>query len=142
MSNTKLFGKKGWTPERIGSLKGKTFLITGATSGTGFEASKILLSKGAKVVMLNRNSQKSEDVIGIIKKELGSNADVSYIQMDLAEQASAIPILAHYGKNILTVMQISPLELPNVHDGKVRSFDYWLRRPNMLFFGHSNPSIL
>ncbi len=88
MGNTILFGKKGWTPERIGSLKGKTFLITGATSGTGFEASKILLSKGAKVVMLNRNSQKSEDVIGIIKKELGSNADLSYIQMDLAEQAS------------------------------------------------------
>lgn len=88
MSNTKQFGKKGWTPERIGSLKGKTFLITGATSGTGFEASKILLFKGAKVVMLNRNSQKSEDVIGIIKKELGSHADVSYIQMDLAEQAS------------------------------------------------------
>ena len=88
MSNTTQFGKKGWTPERIGSLKGMTFLITGATSGTGFEASKTLLSKGAKVVMLNRNSQKSEDVIGIIKKELGCNADVSYIQMDLAEQAS------------------------------------------------------
>jgi NAD(P)-dependent dehydrogenase (short-subunit alcohol dehydrogenase family) len=88
MSKTKLFGQNGWTPERIGSLKGKTFLITGATSGTGFEASKILLSKGAKVVMLNRNSKKSEDVIGIIKKELGSDADLSCIQMDLAEQAS------------------------------------------------------
>ncbi len=49
------FGRKGWTPELIGSLKGKTYLITGANSGTGFEASKILLSKGAKVVMLNRN---------------------------------------------------------------------------------------
>ncbi len=82
------FGKKGWTPERIGSLTGKTFLITGATSGTGFEASKILLGKGAKVVMLNRNPKKSEEVIAIIKEELGDNADVSCIQMDLAELAS------------------------------------------------------
>ena len=82
------FGPKGWTPERLGSLKGKTYLITGATSGTGFEASKILLSKGAKVVMLNRNPKKSADTIATLKEELGNDADVSFIRMDLAEQAS------------------------------------------------------
>ena len=82
------FGRNGWTPERIGSLKGKTYLITGANSGTGFEASKILLSKGAKVVMLNRNPKKSADAIAALKQELGNNADVSFIRMDLAEQAS------------------------------------------------------
>lgn len=82
------FGKKGWTPDRIKNLSGKTFLITGATSGTGFEASRILASKGAKVVMLNRNPQKSENVIAAIKEELGSNADVSSITMDLGDQAS------------------------------------------------------
>lgn len=43
------FGQNGWTPERIGSLKGKTYLITGANSGTGFEASKILLEKGQRL---------------------------------------------------------------------------------------------
>lgn len=80
--------EKGWRPERIGSLAGKTYLITGANSGTGFEASKILLSKGAKVVMLNRNPKKSADAITELKKELGSNVDVSFIKMDLAEQAS------------------------------------------------------
>ena len=82
------FGPNGWTPERIGSLKGKTFVITGTTSGTGFEASKILLSKGAKVVMLNRNPKKSADAIAALKQEHGNNADVSFIRMDLAEQAS------------------------------------------------------
>ncbi len=79
------FGRNGWTPERIGSLKGKTYLITGANSGTGFEASKILLSKGAKVVMLNRNPIKSTDAIAALKQELGNNAHVSFIRMDLAE---------------------------------------------------------
>jgi NAD(P)-dependent dehydrogenase (short-subunit alcohol dehydrogenase family) len=88
MSNENKFGRKGWTPERIGSLNGKTYLITGSNSGTGFEASKILLSKGAKVVMLNRNPKKSEDAIAALKQELGNNADVSFIRMDLAEQAS------------------------------------------------------
>ena len=84
----KTFGPKGWTPERLGSLAGKTYLITGANSGTGFEASKILLSKGAKVVMLNRNPKKSADAIAALKQELGNNAEVSFIRMDLAEMAS------------------------------------------------------
>lgn len=88
MTTKNNFGPKGWTPERLGSLKGKTYLITGTTSGTGFEASKVLLSKGAKVVMLNRNPQKSADTITTLKEELGKNADVSFIRMDLAEQAS------------------------------------------------------
>ena len=86
--NTKKFGKKGWTPDRIGNLNGKTYIITGTTSGTGFEAAKILLSKGAKVAMLNRNPKKAEDTISALKQELGNNIDVSNIKMDLAEQAS------------------------------------------------------
>lgn len=45
--STNEFGKNGWTPERIGSLKGKTYVITGTTSGTGFEAARILLAKEA-----------------------------------------------------------------------------------------------
>jgi NAD(P)-dependent dehydrogenase (short-subunit alcohol dehydrogenase family) len=38
--------------------------------------------------MLNRNSKKSEDTIAVLKQKLGNYIDVSYIQMDLAEQAS------------------------------------------------------
>lgn len=86
--NTNQFGKKGWTPDRIGDLNGKTFVITGTTSGTGFEAAKILLSKGAKVVMLNRNTKKAEHTIKTLKQDLGNNIDVLAIKMDLAEQAS------------------------------------------------------
>ncbi|MBT8301862.1 MAG: SDR family oxidoreductase [Maribacter sp.] len=86
--STNKFGKQGWTPDSIGSLNGKTYVITGTTSGTGFEAARILLSKGAKVVMLNRNAKKSEDTITALKQELGSKIDVLNIRMDLAEQAS------------------------------------------------------
>lgn len=86
--STNQFGKKGWTPERIKKLKGKTFVITGTTSGTGFEAARILLSKGAKVVMLNRNPKKAADTIAILKEELGNDIDVTNIKMDLAVLAS------------------------------------------------------
>lgn len=85
---TNQFGKNGWTPDSIGNLNGKTYVITGTTSGTGFEAAKILLSKGGKVVMLNRNPKKSETTIKTLKQELGNDIEVSSIKMDLAEQAS------------------------------------------------------
>lgn len=94
---TNQFGNQGWTPDRIGSLNGKTFVITGTTSGTGFEAARILLSKGAKVVMLNRNLKKADETITHLKELLGDAIDVSNIQMDLAVQAS----LRSAGKEIL-----------------------------------------
>ncbi len=86
MSNQ--FGKQGWTPNRIENLKDKTFVITGANAGAGFEASKILLGKGAEVVILNRNEQKSIAAINELKSEFGANANVSFIKMDLASLSS------------------------------------------------------
>lgn len=103
---TNQFGKNGWEPDRIGKLDGKTFVITGTTSGTGFEASKILLSKGAKVLMLNRNTRKAEDTIAILKQVLGNNIDVINIQMDLSKQTS-VKIAA--SEVIKTVHQIDAL---------------------------------
>ena len=78
------FGPVGWTPERLGALKGKTYVITGANAGTGFEATRIFLSKGAKVVMLNRNTDKSNAAVDSLKQEFGPDADVTFVRMDLA----------------------------------------------------------
>ena len=86
--DTKEFGKQGWTPERLADLSGKTYVITGANAGAGYEASKILLSKGAKIVMLNRNEQKSAKAIESLKEQFGNDAKVSFIKMDLAELSS------------------------------------------------------
>ncbi|MBX2841013.1 MAG: SDR family oxidoreductase [Flammeovirgaceae bacterium] len=86
--NTKEFGKQGWTPERLGDLSGKTYIITGANAGAGFEATKILLNKGAEVVMLNRNEKKSNKAIDDLKELFGVNAKVSFIKMDLAVLSS------------------------------------------------------
>ena len=82
------FGPKGWTPKRLGSLAGKTYVITGGNAGAGFQASRIFLSKGAKVVMLNRSAEKSTAAVKELKEEFGAEADVSFVRMDLSDLAS------------------------------------------------------
>lgn len=88
MSTTNPFGPKGWTPDRLGSLKGKTYLITGANSGAGFQAARTLLRKNATVVMLNRSVEKSRTAVAELKNELGAGVEVSFIHTDLASLAS------------------------------------------------------
>lgn len=78
------FGPKGWTPERLRNQPGKTYIITGANAGVGFQAARILLKENAKVVMLNRSAEKSEAAIAGLKQEFGAQADVSFIYMDLS----------------------------------------------------------
>ena len=83
-----VFGSEGWTPERIENLEGKTILITGANSGTGYEATKILLQKGARVVMLNRNEEKTKTAIKNLKSQIDSDVNLSFIKTDLADITS------------------------------------------------------
>ena len=82
------FGSKGWTPERLTSLTGKTYVITGANAGAGFQAARILLTRGAKVVMLNRSAERSTVAVQELKREIGAQADVSFVRMDLADLSS------------------------------------------------------
>lgn len=82
------FGPNGWTPERLPSLEGKTCVITGANAGAGFQAARILLSKGATVVMLNHSAERSTAALKELKVEFGAGADVNFVRMDLAELAS------------------------------------------------------
>ena len=84
MADQKRFGPKGCTPDRIPPLEGKTYLITGATAGAGFEAARLLLARGASVVALNRNAEKSRSAILQLKQEFGDDADVRFVLLDLA----------------------------------------------------------
>ena len=82
------FGPKGWTPDRLGNLKGKTYLITGANAGAGFQAARTLLKKNATVVMMNRSAEKSQTALAALKKEFGSDADIRFVRIDLSSLAS------------------------------------------------------
>lgn len=104
--STKTFGPKGWTPENLGDQSGKTFVITGTTAGAGFQATRTLLAKGARVVMLNRSDEKSAAAVKELKAEFGADAQVSFVRMDLADLAS---VHAAAEEVLRTVPQIDAL---------------------------------
>ena len=88
MASKYKFPPKGWTPDRLGSLEDKTYLITGANSGTGFEAARTFLRKGASVVMLNRNPERSTEALQKLRQEFGSDARVTFVRLDLGSLGS------------------------------------------------------
>lgn len=78
---------KNWTADDIPSQQGKTILITGANSGLGFEASRVLSSMGAHVIMTARNLKSGHEAISLIKKE-NADAKLDLMQLDLSDFAS------------------------------------------------------
>lgn len=136
MSTQNQFGKQGWTPDRIKDLRGKTFVITGTTSGTGYEATLILLTKGAKVVMLNRNPKKAYDTIIALKQKLGDAIEISNIQMDLAEQASVKKAAAAVLGNATRIdALICNAAIAQVPTQKI-TVDGWESQMGVNYFGH------
>src|SRR6185295_9334826 len=68
-------------------IRGKTVLVTGATSGIGLEASVALARQGARVIMVGRNQAKTEAARADVASRSGSK-EVSYLLTDFASQAS------------------------------------------------------
>ena len=80
------FGPKGWTPEGLGSLDGKVYIVTGTTTGCGLEAAKLFLQKGADVIVLNRGPQeRGEAHIAKDLQQYCTTNKATAIQMDLAD---------------------------------------------------------
>lgn len=65
-------------------LERKTVVITGTTSGIGFVAASVYASRGARVITLNRPSQRAADATS----RLGKLGNVHAIDCDLADFAS------------------------------------------------------
>ncbi len=94
------FGPGGWTPGRLPPLSGKTYLITGANAGAGFQAARTLLARGARVVMLNRSAERSKPAVADLKREFGAEAEVDFIRMNLASLASVREAAAEVLKTV------------------------------------------
>jgi len=76
-----------WKLDDIPDLTGEVIIVTGANSGLGFETTKELSRKGAKVVMACRNPQKADTAMQKIKNDI-PDANLDIIFLDLANQKS------------------------------------------------------
>lgn len=76
-----------WTTANIPDLTGKVFIVTGANAGLGFEASKEVARKGAKVIMACRSMDKAQAALTQISEEI-PDASVEVMQLDLASLKS------------------------------------------------------
>lgn len=76
-----------WTAENIPDQSGKIVIVTGSSSGIGFEAARVLANKNAKVILANRNLSKSEVAKTKILNQ-NKNADVESIKIDLSDLES------------------------------------------------------
>lgn len=71
-----------WTPKALPHLDGKHFVITGANSGIGLEAAKILASKGGKVSLLCRDVRKAQAAMEEIE-HVTPGAELGFVELDL-----------------------------------------------------------
>ena len=83
----KQFGPKGWMPDRLPALAGRTYVVTGGNSGIGFEASRMLSGRGARVIMASRSAARAEAAVGAIKASQ-QEARVEYVLLELSSLAS------------------------------------------------------
>lgn len=79
--------KPDWSPADMPSQKGRIFLVTGGTSGMGFEDAKALAAAGAQVVIAARNPERGQEAIERIRQEV-PEALVQFESVDLANLSS------------------------------------------------------
>lgn len=77
----------GWSHADVPSQAGRTYLVTGGTSGIGFETAKALASAGAHVIIAARGRAGGEEALARIKAQVPT-ARVDFEPLDLGDLAS------------------------------------------------------
>jgi NAD(P)-dependent dehydrogenase (short-subunit alcohol dehydrogenase family) len=76
--------RKGFTQSDVPDQSGRCFVVTGANTGIGFETSRVLASRGARVLLACRDQSKAEAAILRITQE-SPKADVEFLPLNLAD---------------------------------------------------------
>jgi NAD(P)-dependent dehydrogenase (short-subunit alcohol dehydrogenase family) len=101
-----------------GDFKGKLVVITGATSGIGYITARKYASKGANILCINRNTEKSEALCKEIVNEFGvqcsykiadlsSLKDIKRVAEELATMDSPIDVFIHNAGVYLTKKELT-----------------------------------
>lgn len=84
-----------------GSIRGKVCLITGATEGIGRATAQLFASRGARVVIVGREPEKTVSTVERIRRE-SKNDSVEYLLADLSSMESvrrlASQVIARYDR--------------------------------------------
>lgn len=76
-----------WDENSVPDQQGKLALITGANSGIGFEAARVLAQRGAQVILACRNQDKAIQAMARIR-ESAPKAQLHFLPLDLSSQES------------------------------------------------------
>jgi len=76
-----------WDSENISDQKGKVIIVTGSSTGLGYETAKVLADKNATVIVAVRNEAKGNAAVEKIKME-NPSADIQVMLLDLADLGS------------------------------------------------------
>ena len=87
-------------------LKGRTALITGATSGIGFEIAKSYLEAGAKVIITGRDKDRIQHACSLLKS-IHQNYIVHGIQMNNCD----VPIFKEKLEEMLRWKDINQIDI-------------------------------
>lgn len=100
-------------------FKDKLVVITGATSGIGYVTARKYASKGANLLCINRNPEKSEKLRREIESEFGvkcdyriadlsSLKDIFRVSNELTQLTSPIDVIIHNAGVYLTKRELTP----------------------------------
>ena len=76
-----------WDSNDIPDQKGRVAIVTGSSSGIGFETARVLANKNATVILAMRNLEKGNTAVNQITSAY-QNADARVMQLDLANLES------------------------------------------------------
>ncbi|MEH2059344.1 MAG: SDR family NAD(P)-dependent oxidoreductase [Nostoc sp.] len=89
-----------WNAENIPSQKGRVAIVTGSSSGIGYETARVLANKQASVIIAVRNLDKGNKALAKILQQ-NKDADVKVMELDLANLASVKNFAENFQKNYL-----------------------------------------
>ena len=87
-----------WNTENILSQKGRIVIVTGSSSGIGYETARVLANKQASVIIAVRNLDKGNKALATIVQQ-NKDADVQVMELDLANLASVKNFAENFQKN-------------------------------------------
>lgn len=76
-----------FTAADVPDQTGKTIVVTGANTGLGYEAAKVLAAKGARVLLACRDEARAEAAMARIRTQT-PGADLAFLPLDQADLAS------------------------------------------------------